>query len=99
MPITGQTTTGAQQDKIIAFDMLKDSKYCITGLTRAATEAANPQLRQFISSSLDECVQEHFRLADLMVSKGWYYPSDIQQQIQADLTMASQVTQNITNRS
>ena len=80
------------QDKTIAFDMLKDSKFCITGLLRAATEATNTQLRQFISQSLTNVVQEHFILADTMISKGWYQPTNINAQLQADLAMANQMS-------
>lgn len=102
MPTTKPSIeTTILQDKTIAFDMLKDSKFCITGLLRAATEATNTQFRQFVSQSLEDVVQEHFLLADTMISKGWYQPSDINAQLQNDLMIATQITpaESVTNQS
>lgn len=93
MPTNKQNAeNNAMQDKSIAFDILKDSKFCITGLLRAATETTNIQFRQFINQSLTEAVQEHFTLTDAMISKGWYKPANINAQLQADLVMASQIS-------
>ena len=82
-------------------NQLKTSKFCITGLLRAATEATNTQFRQFVNQSLEDVVQEHFLLADTIISKGWYQPSDINAQLQDDLTIATQITPAIsaTNQS
>ena len=78
-------------EKAIAFDMLKDCKFCVTGIARAATEAADSQVRQFLSEALGEAVQEHFRLADLALAKGWYHPRDLQRQLQEDSMMVRQL--------
>lgn len=84
----------SNQDQALAYDMLKDSKFCLTGIVRAATESTNPQLRQFINTSLGEVLQEHFQLSELMVARGWYKPMNIRQQIQEDLNLAKQVITN-----
>ena len=95
MPERGQSApdSSAIQDKSIAMDLLRDSKSLIVSLTRAASEAGNPRLRQFIHETLAESVQEHFRLADTLAGQGWYYPRDIIQQPQADFEMDRQVSQ------
>jgi similar to spore coat protein len=59
-------------DKDIAFDMLKDSKFGIVGITLALTESTNNQLRQMLGSQLNNCIAEHHRLADLAIRKDWY---------------------------
>jgi spore coat protein CotF len=82
------------QEQTIAFDMLKDSKFGILSQAKLSTEAANPQLRAMLAESLGQCVQEHFQLSDLMINKGWYNPTNIAQQLQADLSRAQQVTAN-----
>lgn len=63
-------------DKDIAQDMLKDSKFAVTSLSAAATEAVNPELREMLRSQLDKAVAEHFELCDMVVGKGWYQAQD-----------------------
>lgn len=59
-------------DKDIASDMLKDSKFGISTLSMAATEAVNPSLRQLIDTQLKVAVDDHHRLSDMMIKKNWY---------------------------
>jgi similar to spore coat protein len=59
-------------DKDIAFDMLKDSKFGLTGLTMALAESTNPQLRQMLSTQLNGCVLNHHKLSDIALRKDWY---------------------------
>lgn len=79
-------------DKTVAFDMLKESEFCLMSLTKAAMEAVNPEFRQVINQSLQECIQEHFIITDIIVAKGWAHPYGIQQQLAADLQMAQMMT-------
>lgn len=81
--------SGTLIDKMLAFDILKDSKYCITSLSKASTATAHAQLRSYIDATLNECVQDHFKLADMLIVKGWYHPSNLEEQLQADFAMAS----------
>jgi similar to spore coat protein len=60
------------EEKDIAMDMLKDSKFTVTALSAAAAEAVNPELRNMLRSKLDTAVKEHFELSDLAIRKGWY---------------------------
>jgi similar to spore coat protein len=76
----------ALNDKDIAFDMLKDSKFGLTGLTMALAECTNPQLRQMLSAQLNNCINEHHRLSDIAINKNWYQAyADPMQQVQTDL--------------
>lgn len=72
---------GTMSDKDIASDMLKDSKFGVSMLSMAAAEATNPQLRQLINGQLTASVNEHHRLSDIAIKKGWYkpYPSPQEQ--------------------
>jgi spore coat protein CotF len=95
MPEKGQSVPDASaiQNKSIAMELLRDSKFWIVSLTRAASEAGNPRFRQFINEALAEAVQEHFDLADTLAGKGWRYPPEIGQDFQADLVTDRQVSQ------
>jgi similar to spore coat protein len=59
-------------EKDIALDMLKDSKFGLTGLTMALAESSNPQLRQMLGTQLNNCVASHHKLSDIAINKGWY---------------------------
>lgn len=62
-------------DKDIVYDMLKDSKFGLIGLTFALSECTNPQLRLILLDQFNRCVIDHHALTDLAVKKDWY-PSD-----------------------
>lgn len=63
-------------DKDIALDMIKDSKFAVTSLSAAAAEAVNPELREMLRGQLDKAITEHFELSDMIISKGWYPVQD-----------------------
>lgn len=93
MPIM-ETMPGSSTipDKNVALDMLKESEFCLMSLTKAAMEATNTEFRQVINESLLECIQDHFRITDLIVEKSWAHPYEISKQFNEDLTMARMMT-------
>lgn len=74
-------------DKDIVYDMLKDSKFGLIGLTFALSECTNPQLRIILLDQFGRCVTDHHALTDLAMKKDWY-PSDAapMDQIRIDIT-------------
>jgi similar to spore coat protein len=73
-------------EKDIALELLASSKATVATLSRALTETINPQLRETIKNELTACVNSHYRLSDITISKGWYNAySSPQQQLQQDL--------------
>ena len=91
MPSQNNNNSASTQDIALAYDMLKDSKSCIAGIARAATESTNNQIRQFYDTALDLSVDHHFQLADLLISKGWYQPWDVAQLLQSDNSLSQQM--------
>lgn len=81
------------QTQAIAYDLLIGSKNGIASIAKAATEASNTQLRIFLNEAMTESIQEHFTLADMLVSQGLYQPLNVQQQLQQDLTASQRLTQ------
>ena len=73
-------------DKDIIYDMLKDSKFGLIGLSMALSECSNPQLRQILLSQFNRCANDHHALKDLALKKDWY-PANVAplDQIQIDL--------------
>ncbi len=72
----GNDNTTTLTEKDIAQDMIKDSKFTVTSLSAAATEAVNPELREILRCQLDKAVTEHFNLSDMVINKGWYQAQD-----------------------
>ncbi len=72
-------------DKDIAFDILKDSKYNISCLAKAAMETVTPELRQLLSSQLTDALNLHYELSDILIKNQWYpVRNDPNQQLQKD---------------
>lgn len=64
------------EGKDIAQDMIKDSKFGVTSLAAAAAEAVNPELREMLAQQLNNAIDEHFELSDMVINKGWYPAHD-----------------------
>jgi len=74
--------------------MLNTSKGDISLLTKAITEAANPQLRTMLTNQLNACINDHFKLVDIAAQKNWYNPyTSPGQQIKQDLQEADNLLQ------
>lgn len=67
-------------DKDIASDMLKDSKFGISTISKAAAEATNSELRKMLNGHLTATVHEHHRLSDIAINKDWYKAFETPQQ-------------------
>jgi similar to spore coat protein len=59
-------------DKDIVYDMLKDSKFGLIGLTFALAECTNPQLRLILMDLFSRSAADHHALTDLAMKKDWY---------------------------
>jgi similar to spore coat protein len=82
----------AMTEKDIALDLITSSKTTITTLTKVLTETTNPQLRNTLKNQLNACVNSHYKLSDISISKGWYNAYDNpQQQLEQDLSSISTI--------
>jgi similar to spore coat protein len=81
-------------DRTIASDMLKDSKFSVFSLAQAITETADHQLRQLFVNQLLTSVQQHHQLSDLLIGKDWYQPFLApQDQLSEDLRLGRTLNQ------
>ena len=80
-------------EKDIALDLITSSKSTITTLAKALTETTNPELRETLKNQLTACVNSHYRLSDISISKGWYNTKeDPSTQLQQDLSSIGSIT-------
>lgn len=64
--------TAPMTDKDYALTVLADSKFSLHSLTMALTESTNPLLREMLTNILNTSIDNHYKLADIAVNKGWY---------------------------
>ncbi|MFL0250418.1 spore coat protein [Clostridium neuense] len=82
-------------DRSITVDMLKDSKFNITTLCNATSEAINPQLRQIIDTQLSMAINESHELCDIAIGKNWFEAyEDPEQQLKDDLNDSKRVLES-----
>lgn len=80
-------------DKDIASDLITRSKTDISSIAKAVTETSNPQLRQILGRHLNDCINEHYRLSDMAITKNWYkaYMSP-EKQVSSDYQASQRMT-------
>lgn len=79
---------GAITDQVIATDLLLAAKSGIKNYAVALTETATPEVRETLKNQLNTAIEAHGRITDYMISKGYYYPGDVFQQLDVDLKAA-----------
>jgi similar to spore coat protein len=89
---------GGMTDQVIATDFLISAKAGVRNYTVAITEAATPELRAELREQLLAAIQTHENITNYMISKGYYHPHELSEQLQVDLT-AAQTATNLAEKS
>ncbi|WP_338448883.1 spore coat protein [Niallia oryzisoli] len=80
---------GGMTDQVIATDFLISAKSGVRNYTVAITEAATPELREELRKQLRTSIETHEKISNYMISKGYYHPHDLSEQLQVDLNVAN----------
>jgi similar to spore coat protein len=75
-------------DQVIAMDLLMSAKSGITMCAVAVTESATPEAKAALARQLNESIDFHGKITDYMMSRGWYHPYQISEQLQLDMKNA-----------
>ncbi|WP_458352378.1 spore coat protein [Peribacillus frigoritolerans] len=75
-------------DSSFALDFLLSIKSGIHTYGIALSETANPALRKALYQQMEQSIDLHGELSDLMIRKGWLYPNDVDKQVELDLKSA-----------
>ncbi|MFE4811654.1 spore coat protein [Peribacillus simplex] len=75
-------------DSSFALDFLLSIKSEIHTYGIALSETANPALRKALYQQMEQSIDLHGELSDLMIRKGWLYPNDVAKQVELDLKSA-----------
>jgi similar to spore coat protein len=79
----------ALTDQTIASDMLITAKTSIKEIAVALSETTTPHIRTMLRNQFEQAVTHHEQLSNYMMSKGWYTPTNVIQQIQNDMQLAN----------
>lgn len=75
-------------DAAFALDFLTSIKTGIRYYAVALTETASADLRNVLYKQMEEAIDLHEEVTNLMISKGWLYPNDVEKQIELDIKSA-----------
>lgn len=80
-------------DASMSLGFLLNSKSVVRNLAIALTEAATPEVRFVLEKQLEEAINTHEEISNLMVKKGWIHPANLDRQFQMDLEASETAVQ------
>lgn len=80
-------------DSLVAMDFLITAKSAVRNSAMSLTEIATPEIRATVQWQLDEALDLHDKISDLMIKKGWFHPYDLREQHHLDLKSAQTTVQ------
>lgn len=72
-------------NQVLATDLLISTKSCVKNYAIALTETTLPEIRSVLRRHLNDAIAQQDSLIDYMVKNEYYFPYDIDEQINADL--------------
>ena len=75
-------------DAAFALDFLLTIKTGIRYYAVALTETTSPGLRTALYKQMEQAIDLHGDVSELMIEKGWLYPNDVGKQIELDIKSA-----------
>lgn len=89
-----QNMPGKLNEQVIASDLLISAKTAVRNCAYAITETHNSNVKTMLKKELNDAISFHDQVSDYMVNKGYYSPTDVQRQIQIDMSSAQQIMGN-----
>jgi similar to spore coat protein len=80
-------------DSTIALNFLLNAKSGIRNCAIALTEIADPEARTEVRNMLDNQIDLHTQISELMISKGWFHPYNVTEQFKLDKMSAGAALQ------
>ncbi|ERI90093.1 coat F domain protein [Clostridiales bacterium oral taxon 876 str. F0540] len=80
-------------DTTIATAFLLNAKNGVRNCAIALTEAPTPEVRAVLTTQLNQAIELHEELSNLMIRKGWFHPVNLEKQFQMDLESSATASQ------
>ncbi len=78
-------------EQVIATDLLLGSKAAIQNYAVALTETVTPEVKETLHRQLDCAIENHEKITNYMISKGYYNVYNPQEQSKIDMTASDKV--------
>ncbi|MDA7025761.1 spore coat protein [Bacillus sp. CLL-7-23] len=86
--IQNMTGMGALTEQVVATDFLLSAKSGVKNIAVAITETSSPEVRETLKQYLNDAIDTHEQITNYMISKGYYHPTNLSEQIRMDLQAA-----------
>jgi len=80
-------------DATMALSFLLSAKSAVRNCAFALGEAATSEVRTVLRNQLDNAINMHEEISNMMIEKGWFYPNDLKKQFQMDIESSQTVCQ------
>lgn len=80
-------------DATIATDFLLAAKTAVRNCGIALSEATSPEVRTVLHNQLNEAINLHEDISNLMLRKGWLHPFDLNEQFKMDIESSNTAAQ------
>lgn len=79
------TGMNKMSDQVIATDFLISAKSGVRNYAIAITETTSPEVRIALKKQLKDAIVTHERISKYMMTNGYYYAYDMQEQFKVDM--------------
>ncbi|WP_307894453.1 spore coat protein [Bacillus swezeyi] len=86
--IQNMTGMGAMTEQVIATDFLITAKTGVKNIATAITETSSPEVRETLKQYLNDAIDTHEQITNYMISKGYYHPDNLAEQLHLDTQTA-----------
>jgi spore coat protein CotF len=80
-------------DGTMSLGFLLNAKSGVRNCAIALTEAATPEVRTLLHKQLDDALNMHEEISNLMINKGWFHPTNLDKQFQMDMESSQTAVQ------
>lgn len=80
-------------DGTMSLSFLLNAKSGVRNCAIALTETATPEVRRFLHTQLDNAINMHEEISNLMIKKGWLHPVNLDKQFQMDVESSQTAVQ------
>lgn len=77
-------------DATMALTFLLNVKSEMRNCSLALAEAASPEVRAALRTQLDDVINAYEETSNLMIKKGWLYPTDLEKQFRMDIESSNE---------
>lgn len=80
-------------DTAMSTAFMLNAKNAVRSCAIALTEASTPEVRSALQKQLEDGIDLHAEITEMMINKGWFHPVNLDKQFQMDQESAQAVVQ------